>query len=441
MFTFVFGFLGELAKETGAWLDRILPLPGVRRPLRHWRRRRPFWAGVWTSCAGLWLIFLPFAPLPLMLRVGVGAISAVAIGLVLIAGGLFFVFAPHQRMFISVVTAIASLTSLATTNLGGLGIGVGLGLFGSSMAFGWMPDPPASEEPQESTPVGEVAAPKAGEGRRAYGRPALSLAMPVVLTATLTVALPQQRASAVERCDEPVPTWPLTGIPLFPWDKPAQECATGSGSDDRPGTPPRPAKEPGLKGPMVGLPCLTGIDTGDLDNADPGEIGEPDDLSALKPPIVLGRQPGRPRATYPVSPRHPRVNATRLEATDAIIHGSTYLKTAEGRIKVLWVHAKRIVATDYHLELDAPRGRRHVLDVQLDIRDVDVYATYLRGSIEIPGLKVKTPRICIGADVIPANLPVAVRLPKLSLEPVEAGQVLVDTADVRYRDLKTRIDP
>ncbi|MFD6550876.1 DUF6114 domain-containing protein [Streptomyces sp. NPDC058398] len=59
----------------------------------------------------------------------------------LIAGGVFFLFKPDQRMFVSVVTAIASLTSMATTNLGGFGVGMMAGLIGSSMAFGWMPDP------------------------------------------------------------------------------------------------------------------------------------------------------------------------------------------------------------------------------------------------------------------------------------------------------------
>ncbi|AIA07184.1 DUF6114 domain-containing protein [Streptomyces noursei] len=136
MLTFVLGFLAELAKETGSWLDRILPAPGVRRALRCWRRSRPFWAGLWAVAGGLELIALPLAPLPLMLKVGIGAMSAIGVGLVLIAGGLFFVFAPAQRMFVSVVTAIASLVSLATTNLGGFGIGCGLGLLGSSMAFG-----------------------------------------------------------------------------------------------------------------------------------------------------------------------------------------------------------------------------------------------------------------------------------------------------------------
>ncbi|MFD9467415.1 DUF6114 domain-containing protein [Streptomyces sp. NPDC060027] len=141
MFSFVFGFLSELARETGDWFDRILPAPRLRRSLRGWRRRRPFWAAVWIVAGGVEMVAIPLAPLPLMIKIGVGAMSAVGISLVLVAGGLFFLFKPDQRMFVSVVTAIASLTSMATTNLGGFGVGMMAGLIGSSMAFGWMPDP------------------------------------------------------------------------------------------------------------------------------------------------------------------------------------------------------------------------------------------------------------------------------------------------------------
>ncbi|MEV5906411.1 hypothetical protein AB0L81_42175, partial [Streptomyces sp. NPDC052127] len=48
MFAFVLGFLSELARETGDWLDRLLPAPRARRSLRSWRRRRPFWAALWV---------------------------------------------------------------------------------------------------------------------------------------------------------------------------------------------------------------------------------------------------------------------------------------------------------------------------------------------------------------------------------------------------------
>ncbi|QRX96218.1 DUF6114 domain-containing protein [Streptomyces noursei] len=425
MLTFVLGFLAELAKETGSWLDRVLPLPGVRRPLRSWRRRRPFWAGLWAVAGGLELIALPLAPLPLMLKVGIGAMSAVGVGLVLIAGGLFFVFAPAQRMFVSVVTAIASLVSLATTNLGGFGVGCGLGLLGSSMAFGWLPHPAAPEpagtghgtEGADGTASATgteavTARPKAPEGRGARpprpGACALTLMLPLALAAGLLTPAPARAADGDPR-DAPgrIPLPCLTGLD------------TGGATD------PPPTGPPPSGGDRPAPPTRT---------ARPGEIGAPDDTTALAPPVVVGEQPGPGRATYPVSPYYPTVGATRLAATDALVHGATYLPTAGGgRIKVLWVHAARILADDYRLRVTGPDGTDHLLHVQLDIRDVDVYATYLQGALEIPWLNVSTPRLCLGADAVPANLPLAVRLPSLTLRPVTAGQVLVDAAEVRYR--------
>ncbi|WP_405918155.1 hypothetical protein [Streptomyces sp. NBC_00728] len=146
-------------------------------------------------------------------------------------------------------------------------------------------------------------------------------------------------------------------------------------------------------------------------------------------------QPGRPRYTHPVSPAFPEVGADTLTAYGAVIHGATYLPTAVGgRMKVLWVHADRLVADDYSFRLESA-GQVQTIDVDLDIPQVDIYVTQLTGSITIPVLGVGTPRVCVGADVVPANLPIAVRLPKLSVTAAEAGQVLVDAEAVDFTGL------
>ncbi|MEU5952642.1 DUF6114 domain-containing protein [Streptomyces sp. NPDC047525] len=258
MIGLVLGFGAELAKETGAWLDRLLPAPRLRRTLRSWRRRRPFWAGVWTGLGGLEMIFLPLAPLPLMLKVGIGAMSAIGVGLVLVAGGLFFVFAPAQRMFVSVVTAIASLVSLATTNLGGFGIGVGLGLLGSSMAFGWLPHartPGNACDPAPGAPGAgaEGLRPKAREGRVrrrpvAAVRRGTGVALSLALTAGFLIGVPGT-SRAAENCPEPAGSaplpWPLDGLGLglpdvqLPWE--AGECPDDTGTGT--GTEPDPRRE------------------------------------------------------------------------------------------------------------------------------------------------------------------------------------------------------
>ncbi|WP_327180806.1 hypothetical protein [Streptomyces sp. NBC_01334] len=162
---------------------------------------------------------------------------------------------------------------------------------------------------------------------------------------------------------------------------------------------------------------------------------DPDDLTALRPPVVVGDQPGRPRATYPVNTVYPQVGADSLTAYGAVIHGATYLATVGGgRLKVLWVHADRLVADDYTFRLETP-GQVQTIDVDLDIPQVDIYVTQLSGSLTIPVIDVATPRICIGADVVPANLPIAVQLPELSVTAVEAGQVLVDAETVDFSGL------
>lgn len=502
MIPLVLGFGAELMKETGGRLDRVLPAPGLRRPLRAWRRRRPFWAGVWTVLGGLEMIFLPLAPLPLMLKVGIGAMSAIGVGLVLIAGGLFFVFVPAQRLFVSVVTAIASLVSLATTNLGGFGIGVGLGLLGSSMAFGWMPGRTPSSAPDRTAPaapgvpdVPDVPDPKACESRAPRPSPAASaaeegpalrtrtahrvprlVALPLclALTGALVAAAPGQ-GNAPAACEDPEGVtlpWPFDKLTLprdrdedgcdpdpdatrAPAPAPSGSASTApapspsvSGTPGPSASPPAPSVPSEPRGEQVTLPCLTGVDTGGLDNpppggdppsretARPGPVEDPDDLAALTPPLVIGNRPGPGRATYPVGPHPPEVGATRLDAYDAIIHGATYLPTVGGgRVKVLWIHAERLVAKDYRFRVEGPDGTPSTIDVQLDIRDVDVYATVLTASIRIPVIGVDTPRICVGADIIPANLPVAVRLPRLTATSVEAGQVLVDAGDVRFTGL------
>ncbi|MGW6920012.1 DUF6114 domain-containing protein [Streptomyces sp. NPDC054950] len=524
MFAFVLGFLSELARETGDWLDRILPAPRARRSLRAWRRRRPFWAALWVIAGGVEMVAIPLAPLPLMIRVGVGAMSAVGISVVLVAGGIFFLFKPDQRMFVSVVTAVASLTSMATTNLGGFGIGMLAGLIGSSMAFGWMlgnrhpeedaGDPPAGEGAASARPAdaaaraeraaeslatghgtgedgagGDAAGgrPKADEGRARYRghRAGKRGAVLFVLTTALAAAmLPGATGASAAGGTSlfPLP-WPTSG---WPWEwgsgatssttpsaspsgspqttpsptgsaspgvtpspsvgpsagpsagsgSPGDDVGQGNGRDDGSGTGAA-ADRPGTTlGPQVTLPCLTGVDTGGLPHPEPGGMPEdPDDLTALRPPVVVGDQPGRPRATYPVNSVYAQVGADSLTAYGAIIHGATYLGTVGGgRLKVLWVHADRLVADDYTFRLETP-GQVQTIDVDLDIPQVDIYVTQLSGSLTIPVIDVATPRICIGADVVPANLPIAVRLPELSVTAVEAGQVLVDAETVNFSGL------
>ncbi|MFE7415479.1 DUF6114 domain-containing protein, partial [Streptomyces laurentii] len=46
------------------------------------------------------------------------------------------------RLFYSIIGVLASLATWVTSNLGGFFIGMLLGLIGSSLTFGWLPDRP-----------------------------------------------------------------------------------------------------------------------------------------------------------------------------------------------------------------------------------------------------------------------------------------------------------
>jgi hypothetical protein len=60
--------------------------------------------------------------------------------------GVLILFNPAQRLFYSVIGVLVSLGTWLTSNLGGFFIGLILGMVGSCLAFGWLPD----QEPRVS---------------------------------------------------------------------------------------------------------------------------------------------------------------------------------------------------------------------------------------------------------------------------------------------------
>lgn len=150
-----------------ATLREKLPFPKLRAPVREWRQSRPFLAGILVMIGGAVIILYPLAPLPVLLEIGMTAILGVALGLVLIVGGLFFWFTPGNRVFVSIVTAIASVASLVVSNLGGFVVGMMAGIIGSCLAFGWTPDKQRRDDrkppgkPQPKSAPGETGREKA----------------------------------------------------------------------------------------------------------------------------------------------------------------------------------------------------------------------------------------------------------------------------------------
>jgi len=113
---------------------------------RAWRRSRPFWAGIFLLVAGaeLLLIPLPMDSIGLIVHIGIGGISGILIGAVLMVAGLLLWFHPVQRMFYSIVAVLLAIAALVASNLGGFLIGTILGVVGGSLGFAWTPLPPGT---------------------------------------------------------------------------------------------------------------------------------------------------------------------------------------------------------------------------------------------------------------------------------------------------------
>ncbi|MFJ5921547.1 DUF6114 domain-containing protein [Kitasatospora sp. NPDC092948] len=122
------------------------PLPALDRArlaVRRWRRTRPFWAALWTALGGLVILYLPLAPVAKILHVGIGGVSGMAAGAILIALALLILLLPGQRYTAGVIAVIVGVASFPLSNLGGFFVGMFLAVLGGSMAVGWMPEKPA----------------------------------------------------------------------------------------------------------------------------------------------------------------------------------------------------------------------------------------------------------------------------------------------------------
>lgn len=137
----------------------------------------------------------------------------------------------------------------------------------------------------------------------------------------------------------------------------------------------------------------------------------------------------------------PDVAADRLLATGFTFRGAINLPTAGGgQVKALIFHADNLKADNYRIRTNDP-GPRLDLGIDLDIDDVDIYATHLGGLITVPYLNVPLLPIEITADLIPTWLPLNISLPLFSGDDVRAGQVFIRAGTVRGSDLKADINP
>ncbi|GAA2643864.1 DUF6114 domain-containing protein [Streptomyces lunalinharesii] len=209
-------FLRARRARWGARLERTLPWPQRRAAFRRWRRTRPFWAGALLLLGGVELALVPLSPLTVLVSLGLGGLAALGIGLALVVAGVFLWCTPAAHHYVSINALILSVLSFAATNLGGFLVGMGLGIAGSALGFGWTPvrdGPDAAARPPAAAPpdAGPEAAGPGATGpadrtparRRGTGSKALAVGLPLALLTA--VGGPTPRAAATGTPAPPAP--------------------------------------------------------------------------------------------------------------------------------------------------------------------------------------------------------------------------------------------
>ena len=131
-------------------------LAAWRRAFRHWRRTRPFWAGVITLAAAYELIAVPNLSLGgLTFQQGIAGIGTWLMAALMALMALVMWFQPHLRVIAGVSTILFALASFLTSNLGGFLLGMLLGLVGGSLAVAWDFAKPKAETPAEHVAAGD----------------------------------------------------------------------------------------------------------------------------------------------------------------------------------------------------------------------------------------------------------------------------------------------
>ncbi len=122
------------------------PRPVARAAFRDWRARRPFWGGLLLALAGGEILLTEKASLKVVMHIGMQGAAGYLLPTLMALLGLLVLFNPAQRLFYSITGVLLSLGTWVTSNLGGFFIGLLLGVTGSCLAFGWLPD----QEPRVS---------------------------------------------------------------------------------------------------------------------------------------------------------------------------------------------------------------------------------------------------------------------------------------------------
>jgi len=120
--------------------DTDTPRRGVRSAFREWQADRPFWGGLLLTLGGAEILLTEKASLKVVLHIGMQGLAGYLLPGLMVVLGLLILFNPTQRLFYSITGVLLALGTWLTSNLGGFFIGLLLGVVGSCLAFGWLPD-------------------------------------------------------------------------------------------------------------------------------------------------------------------------------------------------------------------------------------------------------------------------------------------------------------
>ncbi|WP_328779752.1 DUF6114 domain-containing protein [Streptomyces canus] len=119
---------------------------GVQQPVlvqdafTRWVYGRPFFGGLWLTLGGAWILLTMKASVKVVLHIGMQGVAGYLLPTLMVLLGLLILFSPEQRLFYSITGVLISMATWVTSNLGGFMVGLLLGVAGSVLTFGWLPD-------------------------------------------------------------------------------------------------------------------------------------------------------------------------------------------------------------------------------------------------------------------------------------------------------------
>jgi hypothetical protein len=337
----------------------------VWRGFRAWRRSRPYWAGILLIIAGaeLLLIPLPVHDMGVILHIGVGGVSGILIGAVLILIGLLLWFHPAQHVFYSIVAVLLGIAALVASNLGGFLLGTLLGIIGGSLGFAWMPGRPERRRwRRRDLPA---AAPDAGIGLVGHERGttlrAFALLPVLVLLLAPLTGLVQllNPGSAASSSPSACSTTPAASPAPSP--SPSASCGPAPSASADPTPDPTPAPSPSASAGSAASPSAS-------TSATPG---------ASPSPTPTGTPP-----PFAVSAAQSTLTASSATITGFAYNGVVSVRTASGSVQMMQFSATSLDLTGVQLTISQGGGTQTTTATSLDLTgNVVLYTTELSGDL------------------------------------------------------------